>query len=123
MSLGLASEPVPISAEKQTVLRQVRCQFEPDGSIRFEATISDRYSIECVQAVDRNLKTVSAVYSDEAAMIALATENWSPSEGQLDAMAFAMSSPEGAVQVILQGFIGISQKAVDVLLNPPAPEI
>jgi hypothetical protein len=120
MTIGLSSEAAPVGGQKTTVLRRVSCSFEPDGSIRFEGTICDRLTIDG-QAIDVNYRTVGATYPNEAAMIALAAANWNPTKDQQAAMAAAMGSTTGSVTVILQGFVGISLKAVDLLLNPPAP--
>jgi hypothetical protein len=121
MSIGLSSASSPIEGGKQTVLRRVSCSFEPDGSIKFEGTICHRITIDG-DVVDTNFQTVGATYPSEDAMLALAANNWAPPQEQLEAMGNAVSgSVLGAVTVILQGFVGISNAAVDVLLNPPPP--
>jgi hypothetical protein len=122
MSIGLTSEPVSVEGEKQTVLRRVSCSFEPDGSIKFEGTVCSRITIDG-EAMDTNFKTVSATYSNEDAMLQLAAGNWSPPQEQLEMMGDAVSgSALGAVTVILQGFVAISNAAANVLLNPPPQE-
>jgi hypothetical protein len=118
MSLGLATHSESIDAQKQTVIRQIRCEFETDGSIKFMGTVCDRYTVEG-KTVDANYRTATATYPSEAAMASMAAGNWAPTEEQLGAMAAAMGSAEGAVTVILSGFVGISQKAIDSLLTRP----
>jgi hypothetical protein len=69
--------------------------------------------------LDTNLRTVSATYPSEEAMIALAAANWTLSPKDQEAMGNAFtSSATGAVTVILQGFVGIALKAVKVLSTP-----
>jgi hypothetical protein len=52
-------------------------------------------------------------------MIALAANNWTISPEDQESMGDAFtSSALGAVTVILQGFVGISLKAVEVLSAP-----
>jgi hypothetical protein len=118
MSIGLSSALAPFEGGKQTVLRRVSCSFEPDGSIKFEGTVCRRITIDG-DVIDASFQTVGATYPSEDAMLALAAENWAPPQEQLEAMGSAVSgSVLGAVTVILQGFVGISNAAVDVLLNP-----
>jgi hypothetical protein len=117
--LGLASEIQQIQGTKQQVLSQVSARFMPDGMIIFEATVCERITWDGTTQ-DTNFVNVSAGYASEAQMIALAADNWAPITEELEAMGNLVSSgPVGAVTVILRGFVGISQAAVNVLLNQP----
>lgn len=119
MTLGLTGELQELQGQKQFVLRRVVAEFMPDGSIVFEGTVCERITWEN-ESLDTRFRTVSASYPDEISMISSAAGNWSPTAQELAAMAEALEgSSEGAVSVILRGFVAISNKAVQVLSNPP----
>ena len=125
--IGISDSGVEVAGSKSVVLSRVTCEFNPDGSVTFDGSLSNYLTVDDETYKLDETFSQPAVYPSVDIMIQLAAQTWSPSEAELEALSEQiLSGAAGAAEAIFKGFVGISRAALETILEqqkpPPVPE-